>query len=134
MRVGPMPLPCPFPPLNFIPLLSPLLLLLSPSQVLELAFFSCLFSERFFSSSATFSSQLRVQQGKEDWGWGVLLRVSKRSSGETSGAGDKGGDGAGGYLLDLLLRCERTTESTGEGPPVKPCSPGKKGEMLVVNI
>lgn len=72
---------------------------------------------------------VRVKDGESDYGWCVVVNLQKRAAKPGKDAAVKA---APTYILDVLAHC-RVPEGIAVGPP-KPCSPGGKGEMLVIPV
>lgn len=94
-------------------------------------------------------AQIRVQDGPDDWGWGVVITALKRPTpavSNTPGAAPVPGPAgaapasAASYIVDTLLLCapvkrgEGEAEAGSKGPKLRPCSlDDPEAEMQVVS-
>ncbi|KAH7431683.1 hypothetical protein KP509_08G061100 [Ceratopteris richardii] len=79
---------------------------------------------------------VKVRDGADDWGWGVVVNVVKKQSGgqSTLPSSVLMSPRQGLYLVDTLLYCSTNTNQDGPRPRPKPCSKGEKGEMQVIPV
>lgn len=72
---------------------------------------------------------VKVREGDEDWGWGVIVNFQKK----TNAVNDKAiSDGLNAkYIVDVLLNCDA---STGNSSRPKPARPNEKSEIQVVPV
>lgn len=95
--------------------------------------------------------QIRVQDGPDDWGWGVAITALKRPTPAVSntpgaapvpGPAGAGPSSAASYIVDTLLLCAPVKQGEGDaeggagskGPKLKPCAiDDPAGEMQVVS-
>ncbi|MCO5560310.1 hypothetical protein L7F22_013922 [Adiantum nelumboides] len=79
---------------------------------------------------------VKVRDGADDWGWGVVVNVVKKQPGgqSTLPSSILMSPRPSFYLVDTLLHC--ATAATQDGPRQKPrpCAKGEKGEMQVVPV
>jgi ATP-dependent RNA helicase DOB1 len=75
-----------------------------------------------------------VREGGNEWGWGVVVNVVRKSP-----AGQRVlpsavmmGSPASSYSVDTLLHCASGLAQEGQRLRPRPCPPGGRGEMHVV--
>jgi len=69
---------------------------------------------------------VKVTDGDQEWGWGVVVNFQKKKEQGQSISGVKTN-----YVVDVLLNCSSTTEP---GAKPVPCAPGEKAVMQVIPI
>lgn len=70
---------------------------------------------------------LKVKNGEDDFGWGAVVNVQKKANQSKSEAEVQ-------YVCEVLLHLSPETAHASSSASIKPCPPGKKGEMQVVPI
>eukprot|EP00897_Mesotaenium_endlicherianum_P003950 jgi/Mesen1/3583/ME000020S03113 len=88
------------------------------------------------------TSEVHVKDGKDDWGWGVLVTVTKRALPAGTPPAQAAAQAASSfYVLDTLLLCAvpdggkgGDAGSSGGGLVPRPCPKGTKGEMHVIPV
>lgn len=71
---------------------------------------------------------VRVTEGKNEWGWGVVVNFQKKA-----GHDDRGMGSGGHYIVDVLLKCAPADTNQKLFTP-KPCPPGQEGQIEVVPV
>lgn len=79
---------------------------------------------------------MKVRDGADEWGWGVVVNVVKRvpASHGTVPSAVMASPPASSYIVDTLLHCASGLVQEGKRPRPRPCPPGEKGEMHVVRF
>jgi ATP-dependent RNA helicase DOB1 len=73
---------------------------------------------------------VRVTDGEDEWGWGVVVNFSKVKSAKGIAVPDAKAED---YTVDCLLRAAADSEAAGSGAP-RPAEPASAGEMLVIPV
>eukprot|EP01027_Heterolobosea_sp_BB2_P015582 GEZU01022297.1.p1 GENE.GEZU01022297.1~~GEZU01022297.1.p1 ORF type:complete len:800 (-),score=347.82 GEZU01022297.1:147-2546(-) len=76
---------------------------------------------------------IRVQDGEDDWGWGVVVNFQRKSDKNAKSIETNPSQ----YIIDVLLECRRDSIAAAMKNPnlkPKPVEKGTKGEMVVVPI
>eukprot|EP00850_Spirogloea_muscicola_P022162 SM000280S10717 [mRNA] locus=s280:13847:18973:+ [translate_table: standard] len=79
---------------------------------------------------------VKVRDGSDDWGWGVVLNVVRRPLPQ-GGPTLSHSPAASHYIVDTLLNCApQKGGAPGKGAKnrPRPCPPGTKGEMHVIPV
>lgn len=103
------------------------------SGALFCVFIACLLA---VSERDSFLLQVKIRDGAEGWGWGVVVHVVKKQS---AGQGNLPSSiltspRSSFYLVDTLLHCSSTIVQDGSRQKPRPCLKGEKGEMQVVSF
>lgn len=79
---------------------------------------------------------IKVRDGADDWGWGVVVNVVKKQPGgqSTLPSSILMSPRPSFYLVDTLLYCASGAVQDGPRQKPRPCAKGEKGEMHVVPV
>lgn len=79
---------------------------------------------------------VKVRDGGNDWGWGVVVNVVKKPSTGSSSlpASLASTRSSSAYIVDTLLHCSPGLSESGSRQKPCPPHPGEKGEMHVVPV